>query len=196
MHRDQLYWTKRGDWCISGEFAIWNCQRPLQGRGGGAARGWSHQRAVKGPRFHVNVRAYYYEFRNNGTRACKLRLALFFLSLSLCVCLSSAHGGAEELNKPRLPRNDQPEEETGEGLEPGLFCRAAIFFTWTPIRRKVKKRLLFARSLRRLISSLLKGWEDLWRFASVSKVRLIESFTRERDNQIVLVLFISRRLKK
>lgn len=126
MHRDQLYWTKRGDWCISGEFAIWNCQRPLQGRGGGAARGWSHQRAVKGPRFHVNVRAYYYEFRNNGTRACKLRLALFFLFL--CVCLSSAHGGAEELNKPRLPRNDQPEEETGgTGARAFLPCRDILY---------------------------------------------------------------------
>lgn len=115
------------------------------------------------------------------------------LSLSLCVCLSSAHGGAEELNKPRLPRNE--EETGGTGARAFLPCRDILYLDAYSTKGK-KACLLFARSLRRLISSLLKGWEDLWRFASVSKVRLIESFTRERDNQIVLVLFISRRLKK
>lgn len=50
------------------------------------------------------------------------------LSLSLCVCLSSAHGGAEELNKPRLPRNDQPEEETGgTGARAFLPCRDILY---------------------------------------------------------------------
>lgn len=70
------------DWCISGEFAIRNCHGHYKVVVAGEFRGtagpaWSHQRAVKGPRFRVNVRAYYYEFRDNGTRAWKLRLACY-----------------------------------------------------------------------------------------------------------------------
>lgn len=106
-----------------------------EGRGGefrGTARLVASEGAVKGPRFHVNVRAYYYEFRNNGTRAWKLRSACYSFSLFLSVSLPRM----EKLNKPRLPRNDQSGGKKELGL--GFFAVPRIFFTWTPIRRKVK----------------------------------------------------------
>lgn len=78
QHR--LYWTKRGIGALAGnsQFGIVTAITRSWWRGNFAGRpAWSHQRAVKGPRFRVNVRAYYYEFRDNGTRAWKLRLACY-----------------------------------------------------------------------------------------------------------------------
>lgn len=146
-----------------------------EGRGGefrGTARLVASEGAVKGPRFHVNVRAYYYEFRNNGTRAWKLRSACYSFSLFLSVSLPRM----EKLNKPRLPRNDQSGGKKELGL--GLFCRAADILYLDAYSTKGKNRSLFARSLRRLISS--RRGEDLWRKRLPWIRFVIQSYQRER----------------
>lgn len=75
---------------------------------------------------------------------------LFFFFFP-CLCLSSAHGGVEKLNKPRLPRNGQSEGRRNRDWA-FLPCRDILYLD--AYSTKGKNRLLLARSLRRLISSL------------------------------------------
>lgn len=85
----------------------------------------------------------YYEFRNNGTRACKLRQHRCF-SFS-CSLLSSflpfflpplLEWDCGKLNKPRLPRNDQPRKKLGHVA----LCRDDILYLAaysTMVRQKI-----------------------------------------------------------
>lgn len=118
---------------------------------GTAGPAWSHQRAVKGPRFRVNVRAYYYEFRDNGTRAWKLRLACYsFPSFSSSLSLFRAWRSGEIkqasfATKRPVGRKKKPDWAF-------LPCRDILYLD--AYSTKGKNRLLLARSLRRLISTL------------------------------------------
>lgn len=76
---------------------------------------------------------------------------LFFFFFP-CLCLSSAHGGVEKLNKPRLPRNGQSEGRRNRDWA-FLPCRDILYLDAYSTKGK-NRLLLVVYSLRRLISSL------------------------------------------
>lgn len=86
--------------------------------------------------------------RARGNCAWRVILSPLFLLL----CLSSAHGRVEKLNKPRLPRNGQSEGRRNRDWA-FLPCRDILYLDAYSTKGK-NRLLLVVCSLRRLISSL------------------------------------------